>query len=161
MRAVRVGSACVSIFAGSEPTFVSVSAKAEISPPATRGRYRRFLLLGAEKHQRLRHADRLMRGEQRGQVAAIAAEQHRGAAVVRLRQAEPAVFDGDLDAERAELREAVEDVLRDFAGAIDLIGIDVLVEKAAEPLEKSVALVAVFGALERKRMQRRQSRSVP
>src|SRR5207249_11511077 len=37
-----VGSARVFIAAGSEPTSASVSAKAEISPLATRGRYLRF-----------------------------------------------------------------------------------------------------------------------
>ena len=37
-----VGSARTSIFAGSLPTFGSVSAKAETSPAATRGSHRRF-----------------------------------------------------------------------------------------------------------------------
>ena len=46
-----------------------------------------LLLFRAEKQQRLRHADRLMRGNERGQVRIPTAEQHRGAAVIHLRQA--------------------------------------------------------------------------
>jgi hypothetical protein len=99
-----------------------------------------------------------MRGDQRSQIAAVASEQHRRAAVIRLRQAEPTVLDGNLDPERAKLREPVEDVLRDFAGAIDLVGIGVLLEKGLEPADKRVALIAVLRALEWIRMQRLKSK---
>ena len=44
-----------------------------------------LLLLRAEKQQRLRNADRLMRGNQRGQVRIPTAEQHRGASIIDLR----------------------------------------------------------------------------
>ena len=73
-----------------------------------------LLLLCAEEDERLRHADGLMRGEERGEVAAIAAEQHAGAAVIGLREAEAAVFGRDLDAEGAELREAGDDFIAGF-----------------------------------------------
>ena len=45
-----------------------------------------LLLLRPEKQQRLRNADRLMRGHQRGQVRIPTSEQHRGAAIINLRQ---------------------------------------------------------------------------
>ena len=101
-----------------------------------------LLLLGAEEDERLRDADGLMGGEEGGEVAAIAAEEHSGAAVVGLGEAEAAVFGEDLDAEGAEFGEAVDDFIGDFAGAVDFVGIDVLGEEIAEAGEKGVALVA-------------------
>ena len=62
-RSVLVGSACVSMRAGSEPTPGSVSAKAEISPLATRGRNFWRCALGAKEEERLRNADGLVRGD--------------------------------------------------------------------------------------------------
>jgi hypothetical protein len=61
----------VVIAAGSEPTSLSVSAKAEIAPREAR-KVLLLLLLRAEHLERLRHADRLVRGEERGQVAVLA-----------------------------------------------------------------------------------------
>ena len=121
---------------------------------ATRGKEAALLLLVAEEDERLRHANGLMRGEQRGEIAAETSEQHRRAAVVRLRKPEPAELLRNLDAKCAELREVVEDALRDLAGAIDLVGIDVLFEKCFERLEEFIAEFAIRDALQRQRVER-------
>ena len=69
--------------AGSEPTSGSVSRKAVIAPAAQRGRNASLLLLGAEQLDRLRHADRLVRREQRAEARVDRADQHQRLAVVR------------------------------------------------------------------------------
>ncbi len=106
-----------------------------------------FLLLRAEKQQRLRHADRLMGGDERGQVCVPTAEQHRGPAIIHLRQTEAAVLLGNLDRESAHREEVVDILLRDFAGAIDFIGVHVRFEISPQFGEKPFARGAIFGAL--------------
>ena len=120
-----VGSARRLIVAGSEPA--CDSGERERGDFVARDARQIFLLLlfGAEEQQRLRHADRLVRGDERGQVRVPTAEQHRGAAIIDLRQTEAAVLLRNLDRERAHREEVVDILLRDFAGAIDLIRIDV------------------------------------
>ena len=71
-----------------------------------------LLLLGAEQHQRLGDADRLVRGEQRRERRVPDAGERERAVVVDLREAEPAVLLGHLHAERAELLEPVEHARR-------------------------------------------------
>ena len=92
-----------------------------------------FLLrLVAEHFERLGNADRLMRGEQCGQRAIDRRNELDRLHVRELRQAEPPVLAGNLDAEGAELPQALNHVLGDFAFPIDAVGVDVL---AQEPLE--------------------------
>ena len=67
-----------------------------------------LLLLGAEQLQRLRYADRLVRGEQRADGRAGGADQGERLVVVDLGEAEAAVLGVDLHAERAELLEPVD-----------------------------------------------------
>src|SRR3954470_12291146 len=88
-----------------------------------------------------------MRGKQRGEISIIAAEEHRGARVICLRETESAVAARNFDAERAELRKIIDYFLRNFAGAVDFIRIDFLFQKGFQPLDESVALVAILGAL--------------
>ena len=59
----------------------------------------------------MRHADGLVRGQQRGEVPAIASEQDRGAGIDLLGQAEASVFPRDFDAESAESGEPLNDVV--------------------------------------------------
>ncbi len=106
-----------------------------------------LLLFRAEEQQRLRNADRLVRGNERGQVCVPTAEQHRGAAVIDLRQTEAAVLLRNLDGEGAHGEEVVDILLRDFAGAIDLIRVHVRFEISAEFRQKSFARGAIFRAL--------------
>ena len=87
-----VGSARRLMFAGSEPAFHSVSANAEISLARHSRQIFLLLLFRAEEQQRLRNADRLMRGNERGQVRVPTTEQHRSATVIHLRQTEAAVL---------------------------------------------------------------------
>ena len=114
-----------------------------------------LLRLGAEQNQRLRHADGLMRRNQRRQIAAPTAEQHRRAAIIRLRQTKPAVFRRNFDSKRAEPREFVNHRLRNFARAVNFVGINFFAQQRFQLFEKRVALIAVFGALNRKWMHRR------
>src|SRR4051812_34544400 len=100
-----------------------------------------LLLLGAEAHQWLRDADRLVRAEQRRQRARPRAGQRQRLVVVDLRQAEAAVLLGDLHAERAELLEAVDDLFGDLRVALDLQRVDVLDEERAQALEEGLALL--------------------
>ena len=67
-----VGVAVVLMRAGSDPTSTSVSANAEIAPWREPRQQALLLLLGAEHLERLRHADRLVRREQRDHRAAAA-----------------------------------------------------------------------------------------
>ena len=120
-----------------------------------------LLLFGSKEDQGLRHADGLMGGEQRGQIPAVAAQHHRGAAVIGLRKAQALILDGHFNAEGAELRQAIENVLRDFARAIDFIGVHVLLQKSVQPLKKGVALIAILRFLERIGMQSAKGESAP
>ena len=100
-----------------------------------------LLLLGAEQHQRLGDADRLVGGEQRRQRRVPRAGQRERAVVVDLRQAEAAVLLGHLHAERAELLEAVEHLVGDLRLALDLERVDLLVEEARSVVEERLALL--------------------
>ena len=53
----------------------------------------------------------------------------------------------NLDPERAHREEVVDVLLRNFAGAIDLVGIDVVVQIFLELAQKFLAGRAIFGAL--------------
>ena len=106
-----------------------------------------FLNLVAEKDERLRHANGLVCGNQRREIAAVAAQQNRGPAIIRLRQAEPAVARRNLYAEGAHGGEFPDGLRRDFAGPVDFIRVNLLTQKFFKPLQKCVTLIAVFGLL--------------
>src|SRR4030095_10590189 len=99
-------------------------------------------LISPKQQKRLRHTDRLMRGQQRCQVSAVTPEQHRRTTVVRLRQTEPAKLRRNLDAKRTKPREPIEHVLRDLTHPIDLVRIHLLMQKRTETREEGIALVA-------------------
>ena len=63
-----------------------------------------------------------MRGQKRRDAPAITSDEDGGTRVDLLAQAEASVLPRDLDAECAERGETFDDVVRDFAIAIDLIG---------------------------------------
>ena len=77
----------------------------------------------------------------------MSAEQHRRAAIIGLRKPQAAILGRDFDAKGAELRQLVNDRLRDFASAIDFVRINFFAQKGFEGAEKSVSLIAVFEAL--------------
>src|SRR6185312_6962042 len=87
-----------------------------------------LLLFGSEKEQWLRDTDRLMRGNERGQVCVPTTEQHGSATVVYLGQTEALVLLGNFHAKRAHREKFLDVFLRDFAGAIDLIGVNVIAQ---------------------------------
>src|SRR5581483_7903605 len=97
------------------------------------------LLLGrAEELQRLRDADRLVGGQQRGDVRIVAADELHRRRVLTHGEPEPAVLLRDLDAEGAELPEPVDDLLRVLARLVDRDGVDLL---AQERLQRVVELL--------------------
>src|ERR1043166_8864966 len=91
-----------------------------------------------------------MRRDQRRQVPVVAGQHHRSTAIVRLGKSQPAIVRRNFDAESPHLRQAIDYLLRDLAGAIDLISIHMLAEEAFELLQKRIALVTVFRCLLRK-----------
>ena len=88
-----------------------------------------------------------MRRNERGEICVPAAEQHRGAPVIHLGQTEPAVLLRNFDAERAHREKIVDVFLRDLAGPIDFIGIDVFAQIFLQTGEKFFSGGAIFGAL--------------
>ncbi len=115
-----------------------------------------LLLLGPEQNQRLWHTNRLVGRNQRRDIATIASEHYARAAVICLRESQPAKLRRNFDSERAHLREAVDHLLWDFTGAVDFVRVNVLFQKCFEPLEKRIAMIAVFRALRRKWMNLRK-----
>src|ERR1043166_7359801 len=88
-----------------------------------------------------------MRGNERGQILVPTAEQHRGAPIIDLRQTKPAELARDFYPERTELEEIVDVLLRNFAGAIDLIGVNFVAQVIFELGQKIRARLSIFSAL--------------
>ena len=104
-----------------------------MSVRAQRGRNVSFCSCGAEQLQRLRHADRLVRGEQRADRRAGRADQRQRLVVVHLGEAEAAVLGVDLHAEGAELLEPVDDLVGDPRLALDPGAVDLRLAEVAQP----------------------------
>ena len=99
-----------------------------------------LLLRRAEELQRLRHADRLVRGEPGHARRAPGGDEADGAVVVRRAEPEAAVLLRDLHAPGAELVEALEELVVVLALPVDLVGVDVLGEEALELRQELVRL---------------------
>jgi hypothetical protein len=82
-----------------------------------------LLLLGTEKLERLRHADRLAGREERGEAAVLRRDHLQRPDVRHLRKTEPTVFARDLDTERTDVAERLHDGFGDLTLAIDLVGV--------------------------------------
>ena len=108
-----------------------------------------LLLLGAEQHQRLGDADRLVRREHCRDRGVRTSGQGEGAVVVHLRQTESAVLLGYLHAERAQPFETFNDLVGDLRVALDLERVDVLLQERPQAVEEALAL------LDRGRIERR------
>lgn len=106
-----------------------------------------FLLLGAEKQKRLRHANALVRGEKRRGRGAVRAHERQRAVVVDLRKPKPAISFWDLHAKGAKLGQALHDLGRYLAAAIDGVGVDFGHEKIPHAGQVGVADLAVVLAL--------------
>ena len=98
-----VGTAVLSSRAGSEPTSGSVSRNAVTAPCGAARQERLLLLLGAERLDRLGHADRLVRRQQRADGRVDGAGEHQRLAVVGHGEAEPAVLLGTFIPNDADL----------------------------------------------------------
>ena len=80
------GSACVSMRAGSDPDSRLGQRKGRDFPLGESRQVFLALLFGPEEQQRLRNPDRLMSTQERGHITAPTSQQHRRAAVSRLRE---------------------------------------------------------------------------
>src|SRR5260370_42277427 len=98
------------------------------------------MLLVAEEFQRLRNADRLMRGEPGHARTAPGRDQSDRAVVIRGAESESAVLLRNLHAPRAELVESFEQRIVVLALLVNLVGVDVLGEEAFELAQKIVGL---------------------
>jgi hypothetical protein len=78
-----------------------------------------LLLVGAEDLEWLRHADRLVRREERADRGVDRSGERERLAVVQIGQTEPTVLLVDLHAERAEPGQPLEDLVRDARLALD------------------------------------------
>src|SRR2546430_3103950 len=108
-----------------------------------------FLLLGlgAEQFQGLGHADRLMRRQERRDGAVDRRDQLDGLHVRQLREAQPTVLARDLDPERAQVAQALDDSVGDLALAVDAVRIDLLAEQALELVEERLRPPHLLGIL--------------
>src|SRR2546426_5418390 len=108
-----------------------------------------FLLLGvaAEQLQRLGHADRLMRRQERRDGAVDRRDQLDGLHIRQLREAQPTVLARDLDPERAQVAQALDDSVGDLALAVDAVRIDLLAEQALELVEERLRPPHLLGIL--------------
>jgi hypothetical protein len=89
-----------------------------------------LLFLGAEELERLRHTDGLRRREERDERSALRRHHLHRLHVGHLREPEPAVFRGNLDAERAHVAQRLHVRLADVAGAVHFVGVVALEERA-------------------------------
>src|SRR5690349_2757403 len=99
-----------------------------------------------------------MRRNQRSKVAAVTTKEHGGSTIIRLGKAESAVLWRNFDAKRPQFREFFNHWRWDFAGAIDLVGINFVEQELLQFLQKGVALIAIFHALNWKRLKPRKIR---
>ena len=100
-----------------------------------------LLLLRAEQQQRLRHADRLVRRQQRRNAGVAGPGQHHRAVVVDLREPEAAVLFGHLHAQGANRLQPGDDLVGDPAVALDLLRIDLVLQERAESRQEPFALL--------------------
>ncbi len=90
----------------------------------------------AEQLERRGDADGLRRGEQGSEVAVLAGHQPDRVGVAVLAQAEAAVLGRDLDAERADVAQALHDLSGDLPVPIDLVAVHPLPHEPLEPLHE-------------------------
>src|SRR5439155_26537237 len=95
----------------------------------------------------LGHADRLMRREERGDRSADGVRELDGLHVRQLREAQPTVLARDLDPERAQVAQALDDGVGDLALAVDAVRIDLLAEQALELVEERLRPPHLLGIL--------------
>src|SRR3954468_6330605 len=88
-----------------------------------------------------------MSRDQRGQVGVPTAKQHRRPAIIKLQKPKPAILGRDLHSESSHSEKLVDVLLRNLAGAIDLVGIDIRFQILAELLQEWIALNAIFVTL--------------
>ena len=110
-----------------------------------------LLIVGAEQLHRLRHADRLVRRQQRAHRRGGGSGDHQRPVVVQLREAEAAVFRGDLHAERAQSGQALDGFVRDAGFALDERAVDVRLGELEHPGAEFLAALA--GLLGRPRVR--------
>ncbi len=125
-------------------------------PPREPGQVALLLLLGAELQQRPGHADALVRGQEGAGRAAPRSHDPQGPRIRELGEAEPTVLDGGLDPERAELGEAVENLLGNPALPVDGVAVDVVARERLELLQELGGPLLLLGVRARMRVHQPQ-----
>ena len=126
-----VGVAVVPSRAGSEPTSDSVSRNALTAPLRTARQERRPSAPWCRTSSPARYADRLVGRQQRPDARVHRAREHQRAAVVGHREAESAVLERDLHAERTELGETLDVLVGDLRLALDQPAVEGLAVRRA------------------------------
>src|SRR5437868_2587301 len=93
---------------------------------------------------------------ERSEICVPTPEQHRRAPVIHLRQTEAAVLLRNFHAESTHREKIVDVLLRNFAGAIDFVSVDIFTEIFFQTVEKFLCDGAIFGALVGIRMNARE-----
>ena len=88
-------------------------------PGGAPGQEAPLLVLGTDQLDRLGHADRLVRGQERAEAGADRPDEHEGLGVGRHRQAEASVVTGHLHAERPDLGQVGEVLVGDLRLPLD------------------------------------------
>src|SRR5262245_18886109 len=88
-----------------------------------------------------------MRGNKCRDVSVPTTQQNCGAPVIEVGQTESAIFLWHFDSKSANLRESLEIFWRNFAGAIDLVRLDMLAQIILKLAQEFFAGRAIFGAL--------------
>ncbi len=103
-----------------------------------------LLLLGAEQRQRLRHADRLVRGQQRGDGRRGRPGDDQRPVVVQVGQAKPAVLRRDFHAERARRGQSFDHLIRDLGIPLDDGAVDRRLTELPQPGTELLAAAGGF-----------------
>ncbi len=123
-------SAWVARPAGSEPTFDSVSAKAEMAPLASRGRYFLFCS-GVPKSLSGVGTPIDWAAERRAvRLPVLAGDQANRLGVHELDKPEPAILSRNLDSEGAQLTEPLYDIRWNLRFAVNPVAIDLFPHEA-------------------------------
>jgi hypothetical protein len=95
----------------------------------------------------VRHTDGLVSGNQSSGVATPAAQKHGHPAVIGLGKTESPQFGRDFYPKATHAGELRDDLLRDFAGAVNFLGVHMFAQIWFEAGEKLIALQALLRAL--------------
>ena len=120
-----------------------------------------LLLFGAEENQGRGHADRLVRGQERARGAAAARDQRQRAVVGHLGQPQAPVLPRNLDPERPQLGQALEDLVGNPSVAVHGVAVQLVVREPGQALQERRGASGLFRVLLGVRMDELQGQASP